>query len=339
MANVQKYTDNQIYSILRHNGRTNHNYSNQEIDPSRTHLNYSIPIDHNGLSPTEYYKKVLDESYIYGRGSSREKKAITAASWIITLPKELLGNAQKEHDFFSAVTSFLQERYTYIISADCHYDESRMPHLHATFLPITDLDHERVHYRTQKTKEAIRLESGRYEYGYRFKLDKNSEKIPVTNYAKLSDLYDKKVDASSVLNKIELSHFHADLQDYLIKNNIEGKVLTGTTDGMNFSVKKLKEFTANTGYTLDQIKESMTQKTLLESYIDKDAKVKSLEQALLEKNQTIDVLQNKITELQEGIQKQEFEHPSSTWNQSNEWGNSGWNSDTSKHNTIHFEEE
>ena len=339
MANVEKYTRTQFYALLRHNGRTNNHYSNQEIDTSKTHLNYSIPIDHKGLSQTEYYQKVLDESYLYGRGTCREKQAITAASWIITLPKELLGNQRKEYAFFHAVTSFLLERYTYLISADVHYDEAGLPHIHVLFLPVTNLDHEKVHYKTQKTKEPVRLKSGRYEYGYRFKLDQEGKKIPLANYAKISDFYDQKLDASSVLNRAELSHFHADLQDYLTKKGIEGKVLTGTTDGMNVSVKKLKELTAHTGYTLDQIKETMPQRTLLESYVEKDAKVKSLEQSLLEKNQTIDVLQNKITELQEGIQKHDFDCSQSTWDSSTEWGNSGCSSDTSKHNTIHFEEE
>lgn len=332
---MKKYTDSQLYPLLRHNGRDHSTYSNIDIDSQKTPLNYSIPIDHNGLSPVQYYQKILDESYIYGRGTSREKKTITAVSWIITLPEELLGNKEQETIFFQTVHDFLLYRYKYLIRSDIHYDEAGLPHIHALIIPVTHLDHEKIHYKTVKTKNAIQTPSGRYEYSYRFKLDETGNKIPVKNYAKISDFYDQKIDANTVLNRIELVNFHRDLQQYLINHKISGKVLTGTTGGTNFSVQELKEFTANTGLTLDQLKETMTHTNILESYADKVTEIKTLKHTILEKNKEIDFLQNKIIELQNGVQEYDQNKKLQSWEHTDSWGNSGWDSQK----IIHFEEE
>lgn len=124
-------------------------------------------------------------------------------------------------------------------------------------------------------------------------MDDKGEKIRLKNYAKKSDYYDEKIDANSVLNKIELLNFHPDLQKYLISHGIEGTVITGKT-GTNFTVKELKEFTANTGLHLDEVKEMQGDKSLLESFVEHDARVHSLEQIVEEKNLLIESLQEKI---------------------------------------------
>ena len=74
-----------------------------------------------------------------------------------------------------------------MISNAVHYDEAGRPHIHIVFIPVTDLNHDRVHFRSARSSEAVRLPSGRYEYGFRFKLDPSGEKIPVKNYARISN--------------------------------------------------------------------------------------------------------------------------------------------------------
>lgn len=296
MASCDKFTTDAVRAEIGHNNREHINPSNKDIDSDRTELNYSFPLNHGGLTDYQYYKKIVGESYLYGRGSSREKEAITACGWVVTLPQELQGNPAKEEAFFRGTFDFISERYgrENIINNCVHYDELGSPHIHVLFSPITQLNHDVVQYKTVKTSQATKLESGRYEYTYRFKLDENGERIKLKNYAKMSDYYDTKIDANTVLNKVELRYFHSDLQKYLQDNGIEGKVVTGKTGGVNFSVKELKEFTANTGMHLDEVKELQGDKTLLESFVDRDTKVQHLEQALHQKDLEIKALREEI---------------------------------------------
>lgn len=296
MASEEKFTHDAMCAQNGHVDREHANPSNTDIDPERTHLNYSFPMEHDGLKPFDYYKKLIDEKYLYGRGSKREKDAITGCGWVVTLPKELYGDAEKERAFFQGTFDFIAERYgrENIINNAVHYDEAGLPHIHVIFSPVTKLDHDVVQYKTVKTTQAVKLESGRYEYSYRFKLDENGEKIKLKNYARMSDYYDEKIDANSVLNKIELRNFHPDLQKYLTDHGIEGKVVTGKT-GTNFTVKELKDFTEKTGLHIDEVKEMMQDdKSLLESFVEKDARVVQLEQVVQERDALIESLREEI---------------------------------------------
>lgn len=295
MASIKKFTHAAMDKMFQHNNREIEQSSNQDIDITREGLNYSFPLNHGNLSDFKYYHKLINAKYLYGRGTQREKNAITGCGWVVTLPRELYGNPEKEKAFFKGVFDFISLRYgeENIINNHVHYDEGGLPHIHIIFCPVTTLNHEIVQHKTQKTSQFEKLPSGRYEYKYKFILDDKGEKIRLKNYAKKSDYYDEKIDANSVLNKIELLNFHPDLQKYLISHGIEGTVITGKT-GTNFTVKELKEFTANTGLHLDEVKEMQGDKSLLESFVEHDARVHSLEQIVEEKNLLIESLQEKI---------------------------------------------
>lgn len=301
MASIQKFTHSAMSKMLRHNDRSVREPSNKNIDKSRSHLNYSFPLSHGKLSDYEYYEHLAGEKYLYGRGSSREELAITGCGWVVTLPKELLGQPEKESAFFKGVFSFISDRYgkENILNNAVHYDEAGLPHIHVVFCPVTALDHDIVRFKTQRTTQAVKLASGRYEYRYRFKLDENGQKIPLKNYAKMSDYYDEKIDCNSVMNKIELRNFHPDLQKYLQEHGIEGAVVTGNTGGVNFTVKELKEFTSKTGLQLSDVKEIQKNKSLLESYVDQNGTIRKLEQIIFEKDSRLESLQheNQIKDL------------------------------------------
>ena len=266
MASVQKFTHDAMCSQKCHVNREYKNPSNQDIAPDRTPFNYSFPMKHNGMDAFSYYKQLIGEKYLYGRGTQREKDAITGCGWVVTLPQEIYGDADKEKEFFAAVYDFISNRYgeENIITNAIHYDEAGLPHIHVVFCPVTDLDHDVVQNKTIKTSNAIQLESGRYEYTYRFKLDENGDRIPLKNYAHMSDYFDEKIDSNTVINKAELQHFHTDLQQYLSDNGIDGAVVNGKT-GTNFSVKELKDFTQRTGLHLQDVQALQGDRTLLES--------------------------------------------------------------------------
>ncbi len=166
MASVEKYTHEAVQAMIRHNGRDVENPSNKDIDPERTKLNYSFPLEHGGLTDKEYFEQLVGSKYLYGRGTQREKDAIMAFGWIVTLPEELKGNPEKEKAFFEGAFNFISERYgkKNVINNYIHYDEGGSPHLHVLVCAVTKLDHDQVQYKTVKTPNAVRLEAGRYEY-------------------------------------------------------------------------------------------------------------------------------------------------------------------------------
>ncbi|MGN0408899.1 MAG: plasmid recombination protein [Candidatus Fimousia sp.] len=295
MASIDKFTHDAMSNMLRHNDRKTINPGNKDIDRERSALNYSFPLDYGGLTGYEYYKRLVDEKYLYGRGSAREKCAVTGCGWVVTLPKEIHGYPEKEKAFFKGVFDFISTRYgkENIINNAVHYDEAGLPHIHVIFSPVTKLNHDVVQYKTVKTTQAIKLASGRYEYTYRFKLNEKGEKIKLKNYARMSDYYDEKIDCNSVLNKIELRNFHPDLQKYLTEHGIEGAVITGKT-GTNFTVNELKTFTAHTGMHLEEVKMLQGDKSLLESFVERDKKVVKLEEKLRKKEALIESLKGEF---------------------------------------------
>ena len=299
-----KFTDDILQKILTHNKRITEIHSNSDIDHSRSHLNFSLPMKHNDRTDLDYYHRRLNEVYIYGRGTSRDEKAIKACSWVIQLPEEIKGNMEQEKTFFQHAFSFVEKRYgaENMIFNRVHYDEYR-PHIHIVFCPITNLDHEIVMHKSRKTPQEVKLDSGRYEYLHKCQLDDNGNKIPIKNYDKKMLLYDKKLDANSVMNRQELKHFHADFQTYLNEHQMHVAVATGTTDGINFSVEALKEFTQKTGHTLDQVKNLTKDRSILEVLVEQEQCIKDLERSILEKNHTIDCLQEQVRTLENTISK------------------------------------
>lgn len=312
MASLEKFTDEEIVAQLGHNSRAKKTYRNKDIDLSKSHQNYSFKMDHGNLTPLDFYKKRMDQNYIYGRGTKREKEAVTTFGWVVTLPAELAGDPEKEKAFFKGVYDFISGRYgsQNIISNDVHYDEAGLPHIHVVVMPSLALDPDKVHYKIARTKKAVRTETGRYEYAVRF-AEKDGERIPVKNYARMADFFSEKLSANDVLNKAELQHFHGDLQTYLTANGIEGKVVTGTTGGISYSVEELKEFTQKTGLTLTDVKERLQGKSLLEGYIESTEKVNELEA--------------KVASLEEQLDK------TRTWSadrSSGGWGDRSWGQPT-----------
>lgn len=306
MAGIEKWTYEAIDPMLKHNARLRENYANTDIDPNKTHLNYSFDMHHDGLSPYEYYKKLVDESYIYGRGTKREKDTVMAFGIVVTLPKEIAGNELKEKMFFQAAYTFISRRYgsENIIQNAVHYDEGGMPHLHVIVCPRVKIDHNRVKYKTVQTKEAVVTETGRYEFKYKYRVDGNKNPIPLKNYAKMTDYYDYKFASRDVLNRAELQHFHPDLQAFLDANKVEGRVVNGSTSGGNMTVKAMKEFTRATGLTIEQAKEA---KITIEN---QQTKIQELTQELA-------LAHEKIKDLE----RTQVVEQSTGWGNASGWGN------------------
>ena len=130
---VEKYRKDAAGHILRHYNRTAKNYSNKEIDKSRTVLNYNLAPDRE-QTDVDYYKNRLKEVKCLKR-----KDVNTLCDWIVTLPKGEFSD-DEDKEFFRTAYEFMQKRYgeKNVISAWVHRDEGGQPHMHFCFIPVLD---------------------------------------------------------------------------------------------------------------------------------------------------------------------------------------------------------
>ena len=137
MAHVQKYPKSAIGHMCNHYGRSEDmekaSYiirGNENIDASKTHLNYNLAEKEQSLSQIDFIHKRLSEVKVQNR-----KDVNVLCDWVITAPKDL---PQEEHrKFFEESYKFLNSRYgkENVVSAYVHMDETT-PHMHYAFIPV-----------------------------------------------------------------------------------------------------------------------------------------------------------------------------------------------------------
>lgn len=221
MASVEKFTDCAVIKQIRHNNRMILNDRNKDIDPLRTHLNYSLTPERN-IGEYEYYQKRKKELYCYKRADVN-----TLAGWVVTAPAELDTNEQLR-EFFEETATFLTQRYgsENVISITCHFDEGKMEHVK---------DRWGGYMKDENGNVKKKLVLGRPHMHFLF--------IPVAEDKKHKQ--GKKICAKSVLTRIDLQNFHTDLRQYLRDRHCPGAdgVLNGKTkaQGRNYTVTELKE--------------------------------------------------------------------------------------------------
>jgi len=148
MANFTKFKAEQIRNLEMHTARKaddGHQHSNENIDISKTHLNYNLAHEQK-LNANDFIKERLNKIKVDKRCKT------TAVGVIVTLPKDFEGNQQ---DFFKATYDFLQKRYgkDNVISAWVHVDE-KQPHLHYLTVPV---QHQIKKYKDGTVKEFDKL--------------------------------------------------------------------------------------------------------------------------------------------------------------------------------------
>lgn len=131
MAHCSKFVRAATGGMFIHYDRTaNHQLSNQEIDSSRTHLNYNLAAQDQPLAQSTFLKKRLGEVITNGR-----KTQNVMCDWVITLPAEV--KKDDEGLFFQGTYDYLADKYgrENVISAYVHQDETT-PHMHFAFVPV-----------------------------------------------------------------------------------------------------------------------------------------------------------------------------------------------------------
>lgn len=131
---------NAVPLMERHNERLNHNYSNKDIDLSRTSENY-----HLKKIQAETYQQEFDRirtrQQLKGNLRLQGKKQSTVlCEFVITSDKEFFDRIGKERTrrFFEDAYDFVTAKVggeQYILSAVVHMDEAT-PHMHIAFVPV-----------------------------------------------------------------------------------------------------------------------------------------------------------------------------------------------------------
>lgn len=139
MANRQKYTRAAIGHLCAHYAREkdkDDNYikfGNQDIDVTRTHLNYNLAEEDQKMKQQDFINKRITELKCMNR-----KDVNVMITWVVTLPQEMNGKSDEEKErFFRKSYNFLKNRYgaENVISAYVHMDEGQ-PHMHFAFTPV-----------------------------------------------------------------------------------------------------------------------------------------------------------------------------------------------------------
>lgn len=130
---VEKLKSSQVGSLLMHDIRSIQNHTNEDIDPTRSHLNYNL-VDGD---PYTMFRQRLDQLVFV-----KKKSTNVLCSWAVTCPKNLLTDEDLQKQFFQESFDFLAKRYGQqnVVSAFVHMDETT-PHMHFKFIPtIKDKD-------------------------------------------------------------------------------------------------------------------------------------------------------------------------------------------------------
>lgn len=132
----RKYKRENLKGIFRHNERKNINYSNENIDKTKSCFNYSIK------SPKYSYEKEFDRlKERYNLKGQIKSVSNIACEYIITSDKEFferIGQNETKRYFETAyqfVSQYKNLGEQYILSANVHLDDETS-HLHLVFIPI-----------------------------------------------------------------------------------------------------------------------------------------------------------------------------------------------------------
>ena len=131
-----KYKRENLMAVYRHNERKNKNYSNKDIDRTKTYLNYSLK------DPEFNYVKEFDKIIKkYDLKGQIKTVSNIVCEYMITSDSDFFKRIGEEETkgYFSTAYKFVSEYKDlgekYILSAKVHYDE-KSPHMHLIFLPV-----------------------------------------------------------------------------------------------------------------------------------------------------------------------------------------------------------
>ena len=259
-----KYKRENLKGIYRHNERRNKNYSNKNINPKLSHLNYSLK------DCKHSYEKEFDlikEKYNL-KGQIKTVSNI-ACEYIITSDKEYFNSIgiDETKRYFETAYKFVCEYKNlgeqYILSAKVHMDEET-PHMHLVFIPVIHTKDKKGNSIDKiacsefwKAKDSYRqLQDAFYNYmvANNFELERGnpSERVhlSVEDYKKITNFEESKTLLQDVKLKFpdtpDISSFRK-----LMKNRDE-KIQEQIIKPKDKTIKELQEQNALLTLTLNR---------------------------------------------------------------------------------------
>ena len=259
-----KYKRENLKGIYRHNERRNKNYSNKNINPELSHLNYSLK------DCKHSYEKEFDlikEKYNL-KGQIKTVSNI-ACEYIITSDKEYFNSIgmNETKRYFETAYKFVCEYKNlgeqYILSAKVHMDEET-PHMHLVFIPVVHTKDKKGNCIDKiacsefwKAKDSYRqLQDSFYNYmvANNFELERGnpSERVhlSVEDYKKITNFEESKILLQDV--KLELPDT-PDISSFkkLMKNR-DDKIQEQIIKPKDKAIKELQEQNALLTLTLNR---------------------------------------------------------------------------------------
>lgn len=259
-----KYKRENLKGIYRHNERRNKNYSNKNINPELSHLNYSLK------DCKHSYEKEFDlikEKYNL-KGQIKTVSNI-ACEYIITSDKEYFNSIgiDETKRYFETAYKFVCEYKNlgeqYILSAKVHMDEET-PHMHLVFIPVVHIKDKKGNSIDKiacsefwKAKDSYRqLQDAFYNYmiANKFELERGnpSERVhlSVEDYKKITNFEESKTLLQDV--KLELPDTPDILNFKKLMKNRDEKIQEQIIKPKDKAIKELQEQNALLTLTLNR---------------------------------------------------------------------------------------
>ncbi|AQR98267.1 MobV family relaxase [Clostridium saccharoperbutylacetonicum] len=181
VCHMGKYTRGNVVGLQKHNQRENKNYGNENIDLSKSHLNYDL----QNQESIKYLNKI-DQIIKENRTSDKavRKDAIVYVDTVVGSDKKFFKKLSPEDTrrFFEKVYEYLQNKVgeKNVVSAVVHMDETKgiggSPHMHFSFVPMNEDGTLSAKKKINRNfLREIQDEFPRYMKGYGFNVERGME--------------------------------------------------------------------------------------------------------------------------------------------------------------------
>ncbi len=143
VCHMGKFTGGNVGGLQKHNQRENKNYGNENIDISKSHLNYDLQ-NQEHIRYSSKVKEIIKENRVSDKAV--RKDAIVYVDTVVGSDKEFFNKLSPEDTrrFFEQSYEYLQKKVgeKNVVSAVVHMDETKgvggSPHMHFSFVPMNE---------------------------------------------------------------------------------------------------------------------------------------------------------------------------------------------------------
>lgn len=143
VCHMGKFTGGNVGGLQKHNQRENKNYGNENIDISKSHLNYDLQ-NQEHIKYSSKVKEIIKENRVSDKAV--RKDAIVYVDTVVGSDKEFFNKLSPEDTrrFFEQSYEYLQKKVgeKNVVSAVVHMDETKgvggSPHMHFSFVPMNE---------------------------------------------------------------------------------------------------------------------------------------------------------------------------------------------------------